>query len=760
MAGTPVSFNAGGSSDPQGQPLTYAWTFGDGSTGTGLTTTHTYAAPGTYAVTVTVKDTSGLTGFASSGATIAAGPPVASAGGPYSGTVGLAVSFSGSGSSDPQGQALTYAWNFGDGSTGTGVTPSHTYTAAGTYTVTLTVTDASGLTGAATSHATIVAQPVAALTGIVSGGTAPVVGAHVYLLAANTIGYGQASLSLLSAALTGSSDSIGAYVVTGSNGGFSLTGEYDCASGQQLYLYALGGNAGSGANAASGLMAAIGTCPSNTAPAVFATVNEVSTVATAYAMAGFATDATHVSSSGTALAQVGVANAFANAGNLATLATGVALAATPAGNGVVPQAGINTLANILAHCIDAVSSCNSLLSTATSDGTPTGTKPTDTATAAINMAHHPGVNVAALYGLSTSAVFSPQLTAQPNDFTIGLQFTGGGLSEPQAIAIDGSGNAWVPNFGNIAGVASNSVTELSSLGSLTSGANGYTGGGLNHPTTIAIDPLGNAWTLNPVASSVIEISSSGSILSGAGGFTGGGLSAPEGLAIDGSGNVWIGNGSSLTELSNSGSPAAGSPLTGGGLGSASAVAVDGSGNVWAPDAFTSRVAEFSKSGSVLSGANGYSGGGMNFPDAIAIDGSGDAWMLNSSNCSCVPGGSLHVVELSSSGSSLGGATGYFVPSLAAPTGIAIDGGENVWITNYSSGSLTELSNTGAVLSPQPSDYTGPGLNGPGGVAIDGSGDVWVANNGNKSVTEVIGLAVPVVTPLSVGVKNNALGTRP
>ena len=51
-------------------------------------------------------------------------PPVANAGGPYTGMAGTAVSFSGAGSTDPQGEALTYAWNFGDGNTGTGVSPT------------------------------------------------------------------------------------------------------------------------------------------------------------------------------------------------------------------------------------------------------------------------------------------------------------------------------------------------------------------------------------------------------------------------------------------------------------------------------------------------------------------------------------------------------------------------------------------------------------------------------------------------------------
>jgi glucose/arabinose dehydrogenase/PKD repeat protein len=54
-----VSFDGGGSSDPDGNTLTYAWNFGDGTTGTGPTTTHTYQSAGTYTATLTVRDGNG-----------------------------------------------------------------------------------------------------------------------------------------------------------------------------------------------------------------------------------------------------------------------------------------------------------------------------------------------------------------------------------------------------------------------------------------------------------------------------------------------------------------------------------------------------------------------------------------------------------------------------------------------------------------------------------------------------------------------------
>jgi PKD repeat protein len=60
-----VSFDGSASSDPDGTIVSYAWDFGDGSTGTGATASHTYAAAGTFSATLTVTDDDGATGAAS-----------------------------------------------------------------------------------------------------------------------------------------------------------------------------------------------------------------------------------------------------------------------------------------------------------------------------------------------------------------------------------------------------------------------------------------------------------------------------------------------------------------------------------------------------------------------------------------------------------------------------------------------------------------------------------------------------------------------
>ena len=146
--GDTVHFDGSKSFDPDSNtPLTYAWSFGDGSDGSGVKPAHVYAAAGTDTVTLIVTDArGGSSAPARTTVTISANqPPVAVAGGPYSGAGANTIRFDGSGSYDPDNNLpLSYAWTFGDGGAGTGATPTHVYVAAGTYSVKLSVTDAKG----------------------------------------------------------------------------------------------------------------------------------------------------------------------------------------------------------------------------------------------------------------------------------------------------------------------------------------------------------------------------------------------------------------------------------------------------------------------------------------------------------------------------------------------------------------------------------------------------------------------------------------
>ncbi|MBK8756846.1 MAG: PKD domain-containing protein [Actinomycetales bacterium] len=154
----------GTGTDTDGTIESYSWDFGDGTAAvTGPTATHTYAADGTYLVTLTVTDNAGGTATATGPVTVTNGAPTAAL--VLTTTAARSVAADGSGSSDPDGTIASYSWDFGDGTpAASGVTATHTYAVDGTYVVTLTVTDNVGTVGTATGQVVIANQaPTAAL---------------------------------------------------------------------------------------------------------------------------------------------------------------------------------------------------------------------------------------------------------------------------------------------------------------------------------------------------------------------------------------------------------------------------------------------------------------------------------------------------------------------------------------------------------------------------------------------------------------------
>src|SRR5213076_3117376 len=144
------------SSDPDGTIAAYSWNFGDGTPISTLQNpSHTYAAGGSYTVTLRVTDNQGAqSALASQTFTVTPPnqPPVASF---TQSCNGLTCSFT-STSSDPDGSITAYRWTFGDGSAAvTTQNASHTYAAGGTYTVTLQVTDNQGATNSMSKNITV-----------------------------------------------------------------------------------------------------------------------------------------------------------------------------------------------------------------------------------------------------------------------------------------------------------------------------------------------------------------------------------------------------------------------------------------------------------------------------------------------------------------------------------------------------------------------------------------------------------------------------
>jgi PKD repeat protein len=136
---------------------------GDGASKSGLRVTHSYTAPGTYLVSLTVTDTGGRSASISKSVAVATGnrPSASFSYSPSSPGVSQDIYFTAAASTAAPGRRLvSYEWDFGTGRTATGVSAVKRYDQPGTYTVTLLVTDDLGQTGSTTQ--TVQVAPSAA----------------------------------------------------------------------------------------------------------------------------------------------------------------------------------------------------------------------------------------------------------------------------------------------------------------------------------------------------------------------------------------------------------------------------------------------------------------------------------------------------------------------------------------------------------------------------------------------------------------------
>jgi len=405
-------------------------------------------------------------------------------------------------------------------------------------------------------------------SGRFTGGQQAVAGVSMQLYAVGTTGYGSAANPLLTPGA----------VKTTASGNFTLP-TFTCPTPTSLvYLVGTGGTPiGGSANSNLALMAVLGQCQ-NASSFSFISVNELTTVAATWALSPFMTagsgNAGYANIGSSSTNALGIANAFATATNLVNTVTGQIVvpnytASNSASLNYVTGQKLNEIADILANCVNSAGS-DGVQSNGLNTGnacdklffitTPTvGSAPTDTITAAMNLAQLPATTSPSTFptyldDLKRTDVYVPYLTSAPNDFTIGVNYTGGGLSQPTAIALDQTGNVWVTNG------SGNSVTQLSNTGTAATGSP-FTAGLISSPVAIAVDLSGNAWVANSGAS-ITELNPTGS--SGIN-YTGNGLSTPSSIAVDGLGNVWVANkGAGLSAFTSTGSTLPGSPFSGGG----------------------------------------------------------------------------------------------------------------------------------------------------------------------------------------------------
>jgi streptogramin lyase len=591
-----------------------------------------------------------------------------------------------------------------------------------------------GSTGGAISD--LQTPPPNSYSGTAFGGKAmagkqPLIGTSVQVYAAGTSGNGSNATALLPSPLT-----------TDANGAFTVPAGYPCPlASSEIYIVARGGKPGAAAASANGaivLLTALGACD-QIAAASQIVVNEVTTAAATYALSQFLSEGANLGASSTNLA--GLQAAVATASALVDVTAGSSPGPTFAANGSSPAQRIDSVANLLNACVASTSSgsaCNSLFSATTPAG---GIAPANALDSVLNLVRNPAVNVASLYALSAgNSAFAPTLAAAPSDWTLFVNYTGGGMNSPSGLGIDGSGNVWVANYFNVASLFSPLGKPLL--------AQGITGFGLSASYGLAVDANNNAWIPNEpstgiAGNSVSVLTSAGQSVSGSGGFRAGGLDFPTGVAIDTDTTVWVvdyGN-SHVTHLSSSGVALSGAtgfttplfvfPVS---------AAIDGSHNVWVANQSGATVTKVSPDGSRFTD---YACG--DGPSTLAIDRLGNVWVANYYGNS--------ITEISIAGAILSTVTSMG-GGLDHPQGVAIDGAGNVWVANFRTVAITELAGAGATvpgaaLSPSGGLGADAALLEAYALAVDASGNLWISNFGSNTLTQFIGIASPVRTPLLV-----------
>jgi hypothetical protein len=608
-----------------------------------------------------------------------------------------------------------------------------------------------------------------AITGKVlsgAGSTATAIsGATVELIAAGTTGYSSTPTVAATYPVAATTDS---------SGNFTLY--YNCATApqDQMYLLATGGSANTNVKLMSALGSSCTTTGGVTTAALPAsvTVNEATTIASAYALSAFAKidsnggidigapttgslcNAPAWQSSGKETCNYnGLRNSFKVANNLVDITTGQTRSHTPdyptdlAGdsnilnNSNVPQARINALADMLATCVESDGSgCGSgLFSAAKPTG---GTEPKDTLQAALNIAQNPGNNVSTLLGLVSSMSTPPYSitssdpgstplalsgTDAPTDLTLALTFTGAGLGiSPNVSAkyVLKNGNKLTDMGPTIdKSMAVDSEGNIWVIAYAEQGFNSGSAYTVNHPLLAGFNNLGAPLT---TATSLSTATPPVATYGGVAINTNAGYA--DAIAIDPAETLWITDHRGyLSPFTFDGSNVtAGTAFLNGY--ELPALAIDGDGHLWATHGAT--MYEYKNDGTPI--LQNVSGQDTSYPSTsysslyyMTFDSNGELWASDSNNYNYV--GSGDVFEINASTGTI--AWDAF-PSLSGynqHVTLVADGAGHVYGCGESSGTQLDVYSTAGSLVGAPITInTGRGCGDQ--LVLDGQGHIFAVNN--------------------------------
>jgi len=595
----------------------------------------------------------------------------------------------------------------------------------------------------------LTALPVLAATrigGRVEGGGRPIVDASVSLWVAGT----------------GAPRKIGEARTNG-DGSFELAATDGAGAPVPavVYLIAEGGRVATpeagASNPALKLMALLQEAPSDRV-----TINELTTVASVWTAAQFL-DGTSLRGN-----PLGLRIASGNVPNLVDLTTG--------GLGPVIQdplnssqtstlAKFNTLGLLLSACIRAMpSACDKLFAAAT---TPAGATPSNTLSAAQNVARHPWHRADELFALLDEfypvppgggwrdVSHIPYLNYAPGAWTLSLAFAGGGLNSLGGIAVDGEGNLWADDnflvgaqstiFESFGGGLSKLAPDGKPLSPMTTG---FRGGGIDGPGFgIAISADDKVWATS-LAGKTISVfdRKTGKPLSPETGYDfGGRLGQMQGIIVTPIGDVWaLDNQKHQIVYLPEGDASKGRILGGTVDGKPTDgtlqvkapfhLAIDQQKRIWVTNSGSNTVTRFPASdpGRAEQIEVGFA------PRAVAIDSRGNAWVANTiGHASTAEKMALIKTKLEAMFESRFG------------SGSEADRVAQEWIdlygilAEYPGGDVSMIRPDGTALPPFDGDKN---LIGPWGVAVDGNDNIWIANSLGRSIAQLCGVRTETCPP--------------